>query len=514
MLWIYLQEDGGTSARIGHLIDGALSLVRQHAKAEQELEPALSSFGLIEDGLAISIGRFLEASALATLFFGGFVILLGQSGASQYLSPGFPEGRLSSPSLLKAAITKALPKTGPHLEQRVNLAQGYSGAAGTTEMEMSSTASMEVPAFQDNQLTAAGRTDQQHSFDPTGIWQGTLPGERPLRFVLKISKTDDGKLKALFYNIDRSGQALPATAISDQGASLDFALGSINASFKGLVSKDGSSITGRWTQSSEQKPLRFEKVNEQTAWAIPAPPARLEPKPKDSGGSYEVATVKPSAAWEDGSGLRVRGRTLESVNTSLSDLIQFGFELQAKQVVNGPDWMGKDKFDIEMLFDGKDFPNDTQCKSMVRQVLAERFGLKFHRETKELPVYALVVAKNGPKLTKSEGDPNGLPGLHFSAPGVLNASNATMSDLAGALQRSALNRPVTDQTGLAGRWDFGLDWTPDETQFSEHSRDQPLNPGKPDLNTAIQVQLGLKLEAVKATAGTLVIDHVEKPSGN
>jgi uncharacterized protein (TIGR03435 family) len=509
MLWIYLQEDGGTSARIGHLIDGALSLVRQHAKAEPSLQPSQSSFSLIEGGLVISAGRFVEAAALASLLLFGFVVLLGKAGTPSSM-PDSPESRAASPHLLKAGFAKMLPRPAANIDHRPNAVR-VSSAVGTTEMEIASrNALMDAPAFQDNLPTS----DQQHSPDPTGTWQGTLPGERPLRFVLKISKTDDGKLKALFYSIDRSGQALPATEISNQGAKLDFALGSINASFKGVVSQDGNSITGRWTQSTEQKALRFERASEQTAWAIPAPPTRHEPKPKDSGGSYEVATVKPSPAWDDGSGFRVRGRTLESVNTSLGDLLQFGFELQAKQIVDGPDWIGKDKFDIEMLFEGKDFPNDTQCKSMVRQVLAERFGLKFHRETKELPVYALVVAKSGPKLTKSEGDPNGLPGLHFSAPGVLNASNATMSDLAGALQRSALNRPVTDQTGLVGRWDFGLDWTPDETQFSEHTRDQPLNPGKPDLNTAIQAQLGLKLEAVKATAGTLIIDHVAKPSGN
>jgi uncharacterized protein (TIGR03435 family) len=133
-------------------------------------------------------------------------------------------------------------------------------------------------------------------------------------------------------------------------------------------------------------------------------------------------------------------------------------------------------------------------------------------------VYAIVVGKNGPKLTKSEGDPNGLPGLFFRGLGVLPARNATMADFAGVMQGAVLDRPVVDQTGLSGRFDFTLTWTPDEFQFGglgirvPPPADNAAAP--PDLFTAMQEQLGLKLEATKAPAEVFVVDRVEKPSAN
>lgn len=155
---------------------------------------------------------------------------------------------------------------------------------------------------------------------------------------------------------------------------------------------------------------------------------------------------------------------------------------------------------------------------MIQKLLAERFKLAFHRDKKELGVYAIIVGKTGPKVTKSQGDPNGLPSLFFQGLGVLPAMNATMADFAGVMQSAVLDRPVVDHTELAGRWDFTLTWTPDEFQFGGLGVKVPPPPkdvaAPPDLFTAFQEQLGLKLESTKAPAEVLVIDHVEKPSDN
>ena len=109
-------------------------------------------------------------------------------------------------------------------------------------------------------------------------------------------------------------------------------------------------------------------------------------------------------------------------------------------------------------------------------------------------MYAIAVGKNGPKLTKSEGDPNGLPGLFFRGLGLLTVRNANMGDLAQLFQGSVLDRPVVDQTGIKGRYDFELKWTPDETQFGGMGIKVPPPSDKadapPDLYTAIQEQLG------------------------
>ncbi len=143
----------------------------------------------------------------------------------------------------------------------------------------------------------------------------------------------------------------------------------------------------------------------------------------------------------------------------------FVYGVHPKQIVGGPEWMETDKFDITAKPDGEGQPNGDQWKKMVDKLLADRFGLKYHHDKKELSVYALTVAKTGQKLTPSTGDPNGLPGLFFRGLGVLPARNATMNDFAGVMQSAVLDRPVVDQTGIKGRYDFELKWTPDETQF-------------------------------------------------
>jgi uncharacterized protein (TIGR03435 family) len=183
------------------------------------------------------------------------------------------------------------------------------------------------------------------------------------------------------------------------------------------------------------------------------------------------------------------------------------------------DWVNTDKYDITAQPDGEGAPSQQQWKQMWQKLLAERFKLTFHHDKKELSVYVLSVAKTGPKLTKSEGDPNGLPGLFFTKLGALNGRNATMGEFANMiLQNAVLDRPVLDQTGLIGRWDFTLNWTPDDSQFASFGIKIPppsdAAAAPPNLYTAIQEQIGLKLEATKAPADVLVVDHVEKPTEN
>jgi uncharacterized protein (TIGR03435 family) len=156
---------------------------------------------------------------------------------------------------------------------------------------------------------------------------------------------------------------------------------------------------------------------------------------------------------------------------------------------------------------------------MIQKMAAERYKLTFHPDKKELSVYVLSVAKGGPKLTKSEGDPNGLPGLFFRGkPGDLGVRNATIADFTGLMQSAVLDKPVVNQTGLTGKYDFTLLWTPDDSQFQGMGAKIPPPTDSanapPNLYTAIQEQIGLKLEATKAPADVMVIDHVEKPSEN
>jgi uncharacterized protein (TIGR03435 family) len=158
---------------------------------------------------------------------------------------------------------------------------------------------------------------------------------------------------------------------------------------------------------------------------------------------------------------------------------------------------------------------------MLRALLADRFKLAIHREQKEMSVYALTVAKGGSKLkitTMSPDDtPEGPPALAFTvSPGFLHlpARYASMNEFASLLQRSALERPVVDQTGLPGRYDFDLEFAIDETLFGGALGKGPDDPVKPSLFAALQEQLGLKLEATRGPVSALVIDRAEHPSEN
>jgi uncharacterized protein (TIGR03435 family) len=187
--------------------------------------------------------------------------------------------------------------------------------------------------------------------------------------------------------------------------------------------------------------------------------------------------------------------------------MSFAYAIHPKQIVDGPVWLETQRYDIVGQADVEGYANLRQIQEMLQKLLASRFNLKFHREKRELSIYAITLAKGGPKLTKHLEASNGLPTQSGSpSSGGRRFTNNSMSDFALGMQ-SFLDRPVVDQTGLVGRFDFVLSWTPDD------SNTDPENPA-PGLFTAVQEQLGLKLEPVKGPADVYVIDHVEKPSEN
>ena len=159
-------------------------------------------------------------------------------------------------------------------------------------------------------------------------------------------------------------------------------------------------------------------------------------------------------------------------------------------------------------------PNDRQMRAMLRNLLADRFQLVFHREQREAPAFVVVLSNDKPTLTPTRADPGSML-VAAVGPGSFTGVNVTMSDFAAAMQGAAMDRPVVDETGLAGRWDFMLEWTPDPSQFGGtalpvgRERDRP-----PALFTAIQEQLGLRMESRRTTVAVLVVDRVEKPSAD
>ena len=244
--------------------------------------------------------------------------------------------------------------------------------------------------------------------------------------------------------------------------------------------------------------------------------------------TFEVASVKP--ADPAARGIRIRfspGGGLDAQNAHVKQLIMLAYDVQSFQVSGGPGWLDSQGFDIlakappaagAYAGTGPITPEQRkQIQQRIQALLADRFQLVIHRDSREAPVYALVVAKNGHKMKESVLD-EGLRGGR----GTISADGVDMTLLAGFLG-GRLGRPVLERTGLTGKYDFKLEWTPESSELS--GKGGPEGPGEkgeaagadplgPSLSTALQEQLGLKLESRKAPVETLVIDRAEKPSAN
>jgi uncharacterized protein (TIGR03435 family) len=236
---------------------------------------------------------------------------------------------------------------------------------------------------------------------------------------------------------------------------------------------------------------------------------------------FEVASIKPAA---DIQGRWIRMQTTHQFaarNHGITTLIAAAYNQSPRAIFGTPAALDKDRFDILAKAPNEIRPNLEEQMAMLRKLLADRFKLTFHHETRELSYYALRLAKSGSKLKEStvlpDALPEGPPPLIFVlAPqsARLPGRYATMVELASVMQRAALDHPVVDKTGLAGRYDFDLEWAPDESQFGGALGKNSDDSTKPDLFKALEEQLGLKLEAAKGPVEVFVIDHVERPTEN
>ena len=354
-----------------------------------------------------------------------------------------------------------------------------------------------------------------HAQSVAGTWQGTLNVGKELRIVMTIASAAGGGLSGMMYSIDQGGQGIAANPVSLQGTTLRLAIGPIGVTYEGQLSADGNTIEGTFTQGGKPIPLTLRRATPDTAWPIPSAP---KPMAADAPTVFEVATVKPSNPDTPGKIVTIRGRQFTTINTTLSDLISFAYRVHTAQIIGAPEWIESAKYDITAQPQGDGMPNERQLRAMLQKLLEDRFKLTLSRGTKELPVYVMTVGKGGHKLTPNDRSPNGLPTLFFKGLGILPALNAGTADLANVLQSVVLDRPVVDRTDLTGRFDFTLNWTPDDSQFRTLGGRPPgaaIDPnGPPGLFTAIQEQLGLRLESTRAPVEVLVIDRVERPSDN
>ena len=243
--------------------------------------------------------------------------------------------------------------------------------------------------------------------------------------------------------------------------------------------------------------------------------------PANADPAFEVATIKPSdTSAPHGTFLRTDGRHSIAYNFPVMGLISFVYGVHGSQIVGGPKAVLDAHFDIDGVPDIDGHPNIGQSKIMYRKLLESRFKLAFHREQRELPAYAIVVAKSGPKVAKTDRKPGNSTVFSYNREReivlTLKVRNASMSDFAHGMQEVILDKPVVDETGLPDRYDFDLKWKTDEplpgvSAPTEDRNDSDVPPG---LYTAIQEQLGLKIESTKTPVEVLVIDHLEMPTAN
>lgn len=251
---------------------------------------------------------------------------------------------------------------------------------------------------------------------------------------------------------------------------------------------------------------------------------------------FDVISVKLDKTGGNGirSGLTPDG--VNVVNAPLHSLLTLAYGVSDDQLIGEPDWSRTTRFDIEAKVAAADVPTlkaltFDQRRMQAQQILTERFGLVLHHETRELPEFLLTVAKGGPKLAAAKIDPEHPmpPGSrgnfrmsHGPAGLRLQAQGARIDGLLPLLANET-GRTVVDKTGLTGNYDFTLTWTPDRPEGPPGER-SPADAGSmvqppstdigPTLFTAIEEQLGLKLESTKGPVDVLVIDHVEMPTEN
>jgi len=258
--------------------------------------------------------------------------------------------------------------------------------------------------------------------------------------------------------------------------------------------------------------------------------------------TFEVASVKPNKSGDGRVMLAMppTGR-FTATNVPVRLLVQNSYGLQPFQIVGGPNWIASDRFDITAK--APDGFSPDQLRPMVRNLLADRFKLKAHMETREMPTYALVAAradgKLGPKLTPAKTDCEAArgrraggpppappqPGEHvecgfFIGNGTMNAGGMGMVELARSLS-GFVNRVVSDKTGLSGKYDFQLTYTPEGRGLPGvpvgppvGADAPPADPNGASIFTALQEQLGLKLDSQKGMVDVLVIDSIEQPTAD
>jgi bla regulator protein blaR1 len=254
---------------------------------------------------------------------------------------------------------------------------------------------------------------------------------------------------------------------------------------------------------------------------------------------FEVASIRPMKSGNGGISIRFTDDGISYAGVSTQMLLRRAFGVEDDRILGMPGWAKSDRYEIQARVSEMDVSrweklSYDQKRVALLPLLTDRFNLKFHHETRVLSVYALVVNKSGPKLHEAKpGDsylpgingtdgPVGAPGTSWMHPGKITAQAVPIADLVRLLSILQSDHTIFDKTRLTGKYDLALQWTPDDgpppmvegTGGGKPSNDSAPDAFGPSLFTALQEQLGLRLESQKEPVDVIVIDHIEKPSEN
>jgi uncharacterized protein (TIGR03435 family) len=355
-----------------------------------------------------------------------------------------------------------------------------------------------------------------------GNWQGMFSDKS--RIVFRILKAGDGWRAVVYFLDSQAGYPSVVPSVSFQSNELSFT-SSGSFRYTGKLSADGNSLDGTFTplnnpqgagQKSAPLALPMVRATSDTAWMLPANDGLPPLMASTADPSFEVATIKPHDPNVRGGGWEWKDARRFQATMSVSWLIEYVYGISAKQLVNEPQWADKDIYDFAGVPDMPGTPTEQQRIIMMRKLLEERFNLKVHTEKRELAAIVLSPAKGGSKLMPSVlFDPGAWLPMRLGPNGglQLGARNTSMGDFIRFLQ-PMLDRPVLDQTGLTGQFDFDLTFMPDDSIFGGNVHLPPSDNPPPQLFTAMPEQLGLKLTAVKQPVDVIVIDRLDRPTPN
>jgi uncharacterized protein (TIGR03435 family) len=220
--------------------------------------------------------------------------------------------------------------------------------------------------------------------------------------------------------------------------------------------------------------------------------------------AFDAASIKPNVSGGGPSSIRLTPGHVSMQNVSLKKVMlnAYGIQDDREYMIAGPEWLTAEHFDVEAAFPAT--AQVSAVQQMIQSLLADRFKLVLHKESRDLPNYRLVVAKGGPKISPVEAGASQTSG----GAGHFVASKITMQKFADLVARQA-GRPVMDETGLSGVFTFSLDWSPAASLRVDSAESGDSSSG-PSIFTALQEQLGLKLEPGKGPMDVLVVDRMEK----